>query len=67
VPVVAYDERGLTCVTWGTLKRMTWTFWDAYCDEAYAVLSKDWINQSSGQAPNRFDLAALQEDLNAIA
>jgi len=66
VPVVAYDERGLICVTWGMLKRMTWTFWDAYCDEAYAVLSKDWINKVSDQAPNRFDLVTLQKDLEAL-
>ena len=45
---------------------MTWTFWDAYCDEAYAVLSKDWINQASDLAPNRFDLATLQKDLSAL-
>lgn len=67
VPIVAYDERGLTCVTWGALKRMTWTFWDAYCDEAYAVLSKDWVDQSNNVAPNRFDLDTLQEDLNELA
>lgn len=66
VPIVAYDERGLTCVTWGMLKRMTWTFWDAYCDEAYAVLSKDWISGETRRAPNNFDLAALQKDLGEL-
>ena len=66
VPVVAYDERGLDVVTWGALKRMTWTFWDAYCDEAYAVLSKDWISKVSELAPNRFDLATLEKDLKAL-
>jgi hypothetical protein len=28
VPVIAYDAGGLTCITWGALKRMTWAFWD---------------------------------------
>jgi hypothetical protein len=65
VNVVAYDPRGLTCVTWGATKRMTWQFWDAYCDEAYAVLSKDWIEQN-GRAPVGFDLPALQADLQQV-
>jgi len=65
IPVVAYDVRGLTVVTWGSLKRMTWSFFDTYCDEAFAVLSHDWINKK-GLAPNEFDLAALQQDLGQI-
>ena len=43
VPVVAYDTRGVTVVTWGALQTMTWSFWEAYCDEAYAILSKDYL------------------------
>jgi hypothetical protein len=66
IPIVAYDVRGLTVVTWGALKRMSWGFLNAYCDEAYAVLSQDWINNVTKLAPNTFDLAALQADLNQI-
>lgn len=66
VPVVAYDIRGLTVVTWGELKRMTWTFLDAYCDEAYAVLSNDWINTMTKVAVNHLNLAALREDLRQL-
>ena len=29
MPVVAYDSRGLTVVTWGALQVMTWSFWGA--------------------------------------
>lgn len=65
IPVVAYNQRGLTVVTWGALKRMTWGFFDTYCDEAYAVLSQDWIDQN-GLAPNSFDLDALKADLTEI-
>jgi hypothetical protein len=36
--VIAYDASGLTCVTWGALQKMTWRFWNAYCDEAYGLL-----------------------------
>ena len=65
VPVVAYDSRSLTVVTWGALQGMTWGFWAAYCDEAYAILSPDYLKQKSGQtvAPNGFNLQQLQADL----
>jgi hypothetical protein len=65
VPVVAYDAQGLTVVTWGALKRMTWGFWSAYCDEAYAVLSPDWVNVKD-IAANGFDLGQLDQDLKAV-
>src|ERR1700688_1532493 len=65
VPVVAYDSRSLTVVTWGALQTMTWGFWAAYCDEAYAILSPDYLEQKGGKAvvPAGFDLQQLQEDL----
>jgi hypothetical protein len=65
VPVVAYDSRGLTVVTWGDVQTMTWGFWSAYCDEAYAILSPDFLKQKAGKttAPNGFAIDQLQEDL----
>ena len=67
IPVVAYDQRGVTVVTWGALKRVTWAFLDAYSDEAYAVLSQDWISKVTQLSASQFDLAALQKDLSLIA
>ena len=64
VDVVRYDDAGLTIVTWGSLKKMTWSFWDRYCDEAYCLLSNDFI--AHGRAPNGFDLAALRADLALV-
>ncbi len=65
VPVVAYDSRSLTVVTWGALQTMTWGFWAAYCDEAYAILSPDYLAKKGGDlvTPEGFNLAQLQEDL----
>ncbi len=62
VPVVAYDARTLTVVTWGALQAMTWSFWDAYCDEGYAIISNDYLNGQE-QAPQGFSLQQLQADL----
>ena len=62
VPVVAYDSRGVTVVTWGALQMMTWSFWEAYCDEAYAILSNDYLDGKK-KAPSGFSLQELQADL----
>ena len=64
VDVVRYDARMLTVVTWGGLKELTWSFWDRYCDEAYCLLSTDFLE--AGKAPNGFDLAALKRDLELV-
>jgi hypothetical protein len=64
VDVVGYDDGGPTVVTWGRLQRMTWRFWDRYCDEAYCILSRDFL--VGDHAPNGFDLAALRADLALV-
>jgi hypothetical protein len=64
VDVVRFDAAGLTVVTWGRLQRMTWSFWDRYCEEAYCILSEDFLEH--GHAPNGFDLEALRADLALV-
>ena len=64
VDVVRFDAAGLTVVTWGRLQAMTWSFWDRYCDEVYAILSRDFLTH--GRAPNGFDLLALKADLELV-
>src|SRR3569833_308982 len=64
VCVVGYDANGLTVITWGATNRMTWSFWNIYCDEAYAIISQDFVG--SKPAKNGFDLASLQTDLKQI-
>jgi len=65
VPIVDYDANGLTVVTWGALQRMTWYFLQVYGDEAYAVLSNDWLNTRQ-ISPGKFNLAQLKADLAAL-
>jgi hypothetical protein len=64
VDVVRYTDASLTVVTWGRLQDMTWSFWDRYCDEAYCILSRDFLVRD--RAPNGFDLDALRRDLALI-
>ena len=64
--IVAYDQNTLTCITWGQLKKMTWAWFAKYCSEAYALVSKVWI-EASGIAPSGFDLAMLESDLRAVS
>ena len=65
VPAVAYGPGGLTVVTWGSLQPMTWAFLKAYCSEAYAVLSADFMNPSKISASG-FNLAQLKSDLHKV-
>lgn len=64
--LTAYDNVGLTAITWGKEQRMTWNWWNAYGDEAYAVLSGDWIDSKSSLAPSDFNLDQLRQDLSAL-
>jgi hypothetical protein len=65
IPAVGYDARNLYVVTWGTMKSMSWPFYCAYADEAYAVLSQDFLD-GKGQTPTGLDLAQLNADLTTL-
>jgi len=64
--LVAYDARGVTCVTWGALQRMTWPFFKTYCDEAYAIVSQQFLSVTTKRTPAGFDLATLRKDLALV-
>ena len=70
IPVGAYSDlvparTRNRVVTWGEVVTMSDYFYQIMSDEAYAVLSQDWID-TNGLAPSHFDLAALQADLAAL-
>ena len=65
VPAVGYDEHGLLVVTWGKELHMSWDFYNTYCDEAYCILSKDFLTGFL-KNPAGFALADLQSDLAAL-
>lgn len=66
VPIVAYGPTGPICITWGQFKTMTWSFFKAYVDEGYGVLSSDWATGAK-VAPSGFRFDQLQKDLALIA
>lgn len=61
---VAYDQTGVTVLTWGNTQRATWGWWDECVDEAYAILPPE--AKKPGFAPG-FKIAQLESDLNAVA
>lgn len=61
---VAYDNNGVTVLTWGNTQQGTWAWWDECVDEAYAILPPQ--AKDPAFAPG-FDLTQLQADLNDVA
>lgn len=66
IPLEGYGSEGTSCITWGRRQGMNWDWFLKYCDEAYAVITMDWIIQNTGKTPSGFDLATLEFDLNAL-
>lgn len=64
VYAVAYDQTGVTVLTWGNVQQATWAWWDECVDEAYAILPSQ--AKETGYAPG-VDLAQLEKDLSAVA
>lgn len=57
-----YDPDGFTVITWGAPKRMTFRFWLAYGDEAYALLDRDF---AAAAIPEQA-WAKLEQDMAAL-
>jgi hypothetical protein len=64
VPVGAYDHdvNHLRLVTWAKDIKMTQAFWDKYVDEAWVVISPEWLD-ATGHNPEGIDLYGLGEEL----
>jgi hypothetical protein len=65
VPACDYDETGVTVISWGKLIKVGWSWLDAYMDEGYGLLSRDWM-AATGNSPPGFNWAALQNDMNSL-
>jgi hypothetical protein len=64
--LVGVDADYLYVVTWGQCVKMTWAFWEKYCDEAWVVVSKAWL-EKNGDTPSGFNLTTLQAAFKALS
>jgi hypothetical protein len=60
-----HDPLGYVFSTWGEEQYATGPFVNSYCDEAYAIISQDFLD-GNNKAPNSFDLESLTKDLQAV-
>ncbi len=70
VAAVAYKDvgapdDGVMVISWGQRYWVTWAFLNAYCDEGFALVSRDWAD--SDGAPNGFPIEQLINDVKLIA
>lgn len=63
VYAVAYDQNGVTVLTWGNTQQGTWAWWDECVDEAYAIVPQQ--AQNAKFAPG-FNVAQLEADLKQV-
>lgn len=63
VYAVAYDQNGVTVLTWGNTQQGTWAWWDECVDEAYAIVPQQ--AQNPNFAPG-FNVAQLEADLKQV-
>jgi hypothetical protein len=61
-----YNSLGPVAWTWGRAQQMTWAFWDARVQEAWPVVSRDWVNAATGTDPEGVDLAVLGTEFQAV-
>ena len=55
----------LSFVSWAARMKMSHNFMLDYCDELYAIVTQDWIEQDA-RSPSGFDLTALRADFAAL-
>lgn len=64
IPAVAHRDGRINIVTWGKTQPMTLGFYRTYCDEAWAIISPEYL--TSDKTPEGFDMAQLNADLAAL-
>lgn len=51
VALVGYDSTGPVFATWGAVQHATWAWWARYVEEAWVVLTEDFVNAHTGDDP----------------
>jgi hypothetical protein len=67
VEAAGYDGRGVTVLTWGGTRLLTWPAFlsTKWLEECYAALAPEWYSKGN-VSPSGLDVASLQQDLQKI-
>ena len=65
IPLPGFGREGRTCITWGKRQEMDLGFIAANGDEAYVVITDDFLDAAQ-KTPLGIDIAALQADLQGL-
>lgn len=65
VLLVGYDAGYLYFVSWGRVMKMSYVFYRTYCDEAYAILTRDFM-KPPGNTPAGLPWADLAQRMKAL-
>ncbi len=60
-----YESGFRDIISWGYKYRMTYGFWKKYVDEAYALVSPEWV-EATGRTPLGMTVAQLEAQMAAI-
>ena len=65
IVLIGYDEIGLIYISLGTYYKMSWDFFARYADEAYCIITTDWIKKFKPTESN-FQIQKLFDDVKGI-
>lgn len=68
VPIVGYDQKAFTCVTWGKLQKMDLAFWKKYVvpeKDVWVAIDTDWLRKV-GTSPAGLDVVTLNADYLSV-
>ena len=66
IVLVGYDPTYVTAVTWGATVKISYAWLNTYMDEAYAIISPQWVEAGGVNTPTGLNLTQLEADLAAI-
>jgi hypothetical protein len=65
VILAGYDTSGVHLITWGRTQLASWQWFETYCEEAWAAVSRDWVG-ADGTDPDGVDLVSLGEEFAEV-
>lgn len=66
VNIGGLDAGNYRCVTWAQVQEMDAAFFAKYVEEAWVIVTHDWINAVSGDTPAGMDLAGFGEEFSTL-